>query len=85
MHKAGLTADRQDHREVAQRASARRAGGLMFLFFSFSLFNFLFLLFFHTFITFILISYLTIFSVIECKVIYDPKVVLQIYCEKDYL
>ena len=34
MHKAGLTADRQDHREVAQRASARRAGGLMFLFFS---------------------------------------------------
>jgi len=35
MHKAGLTADRQDHREVAQRASARRAGGLMFLFFFF--------------------------------------------------
>ena len=35
MLKAGLTADHQDHREVAQRASARRAGGLMFLFFFF--------------------------------------------------
>ena len=49
MHKAGLTADRQDHREVAQRASARRAGGLMFLFFFFFPFQFSFSIIFSYF------------------------------------